>query len=216
MWSLGVPGCDDLGRHLDAADSAPAHLVASSARRFATAHRRRYAPAAAARRTTSTMRAGEPCHGVPCPGSTHAASRSAMRSRDARACAGSSVNGAGAGPGRSREHVAGREGIADEHGPRHRRVHRDAAGGVPGHADHARSAGQGQLGAVLHLDEVGQPRRAQRALADAVSEKAEHSAELHRPPRGLRLRAAAGAVGVGRVHVHGHPVSRRRRSAKPT
>jgi hypothetical protein len=104
------------------------------------------------------------------------------------------------------EHVPGRERVAHEERVGEGHVNGDAALRVPGHADHARRAGQVEHVAVVNLDHLGEPGRPRPAFADEVREEPEHRPDLHLLLQAGRLAAALRPGGIGRVDVHGHPV----------
>ena len=97
--------------------------------------------------------------------------------------------------GAAGEDVPGGQGVPDEDGVGGRDVDAHAAGGVPGHPDDHRGAGQVQDVAVADLGHLGDVAGAQAVLADRVSEEAEGRADAHRAERGLGLLAGPGAGG---------------------
>jgi hypothetical protein len=100
--------------------------------------------------------------------------------------------------------VAGGECVADEDGIDGRDVDRDAAGRVTGQPDDAGRARQVEHVAVVHRDDLGDGRGAQPVLAHGVPEEARRRTDADVAPRGLRRHLAAGARGIGLVHVDGH------------
>lgn len=102
------------------------------------------------------------------------------------------------------EHVLSGESVADEDGLRDRDVHGDTPRRVARHADDDRGTREVQDLSVSDLDHFVHVTSAQRVLAQAVREEAQHGTDTGRADLGLRLLSCAHPMRVGGVDEHGH------------